>query len=140
MQTQEAQDKWDLMNIFSYSYICQPPKIIKDNEQAMVEREMLFQMAGNNIHVTNWKTIYSVGKETSVIRLANLHAKKQYHAALKGTNTQEYEAIKCFAERAKWEATIIRSTPGCNISYICLYMKTGDKYSQYTTPEKKKKK
>jgi len=55
----EAQQKWDLMHTFGYSYICQPPQKFWDDEEFLFQRDILLQQVHHDVHRTDWKTIYT---------------------------------------------------------------------------------
>jgi hypothetical protein len=140
----EAQAKWDLMHTFSYAYICQPPDEYRNDEEYMLQRDILFNQIANDVHRTDWKSIYARYNEYLPIRLAYKDAKEYYDARLSGTTTKAYEAIKGYAEISDWQRTIIRENPGCDICYIVYYLKKGDRYGSYVsalkeTSKKKKK-
>jgi hypothetical protein len=97
--TSEGQEKWDLMHTFSYAYICQPPKEYWEDEEFMLQREVLFNQVHNDVHRTDWKTIYGRYSEYLPIRLALKDAKEYYEAKQNGTTTPAYEEIKGYAER-----------------------------------------
>lgn len=96
---QEAQRKWDLMHTFSYAYICQPPKEYWEDEEFMLHRDVLFNQVANDVHKTDWSTIYKRYNEYLPIRLAYKDAKEYYDAELDGASTPAYEEIKGYAQR-----------------------------------------
>lgn len=99
MLVSEAQKKWDLMHTFSYAYICQPPKEYWEDEDFMLQRDILFGQVHNDVHRTDWKTIYGRYNEFLPIRLAFKDAKDYYEAWVRGGTTEAYELIREYSER-----------------------------------------
>lgn len=97
------------MHTFSYAYICQPPKEYWENEEFMLQQEILFNQVANDVHNTDWRTIYGRYNEYLPIRLAYKNAKEYYEARLQGQTTAAYEDIRGYAERvAKQKAEMRR--------------------------------
>ena len=105
----EAQQKWDLIHLFSYSYICQPPKKYWDDEEFMYQREILFQQVAHDIHTTDWKTIYTRYSDFRPIQLAYNDAKEYFAALSDGKSTPEYDVIRGYAELVEQERKKIRA-------------------------------
>jgi len=104
----EAQNKWDLMHTFSYAYICQPPKEYWNDEDFMLQRDILFNQVANDVHRTDWQTIYGRYNEYLPIRLAYKNAKEYFEARERGETTSEYEEIKGYAERVAMQKEEMR--------------------------------
>lgn len=139
----EAKRKWEILETFCFAYICQPPKEYWGDEQFMAEREFLLNAIGNNVHVTNWKQVFKEYSEMRPITLSIKHAKEFYEAEVQKQETEAYRAIKSYFVKTDREREIIRSTPGCDISYITLYLREGEAYRTPTetwTMETKKTK
>lgn len=105
----EAQIKWDLMHTFSYAYICQPPKEYWEDEEFMFQRDILFNQVANDVHQTDWKTIYGRYNEYLPIRLAYKDAKEYFDASLQGQTTAAYEEIRGYAEKVARQKAEIRA-------------------------------
>lgn len=136
----EAEVKWDLMHTFTYAYICQPPSEYLSDEEFMLHRDILFNQIGNDVHRTDWKTIYSRYKDYLPIRLANKDAKEYYDAMQVGGSTAAYDAIRGYAERVDWQRKTIRANPGCDIAYIVYYHKVGEPYTVFMGSKENEKK
>jgi hypothetical protein len=94
----------------------------------MAERDFLMNAIGNNVHVTNWKQIFKEYSEMRPITLSIKHAKEFYESEVQNEQTEAYRAIESYFVKTDKERQIICSTPGCDISYITLYLKEGEKY------------
>jgi hypothetical protein len=105
----EAQQKWDLMHTFSYSYICQPPQKFWNDEEFLFQRDILLQQVHHDVHRTDWKTIYARYSEFRPIQEAHKDAKAYYQAFENEQTTPEYESIRAYAERMDEERKIIRA-------------------------------
>jgi len=101
MQTkrEEAQQRWDLLHSFCYSYICQVPKKYMNDEEYRAHRDVLFDLVANDVHRTNWKDIFSRYQNYLPIVAAYNAAKEYTYAAEKGQTTEEYEEIRGYVER-----------------------------------------
>jgi uncharacterized protein YktA (UPF0223 family) len=106
----EAQEKWDLLHTFSYSYICQPPRKYWDDEEFLFQRDILVEQVQHDVHKTDWKTIYARYSEFKPIQAAHKDAKAYYEAFEKGQTTPEYESIRAYAQRMDEERKIIRTS------------------------------
>lgn len=126
------QRKWDILHTFCYAYICQPPQEYWEDKQFMEEREFLFRAVKNNVHVTDWKQILREYSQMGPITLGIKHAKEFYEAEVQNKETEAYRAIKEWFLKMDKEREIIRATPGCDISYITLYLRSGEAYRNPT--------
>lgn len=109
----------------------------------MEEREFLFRAVKNNVHVTGWKQILREYSQMGPITLSIRHAKEFYEAEVQNKETEAYRAIKEWFLKMDKERGIIRANPGCDISYITLYLREGEAYRTPTetwTMETKKNK
>ena len=127
-----AQRKWEIVETFCFSYICQPPYGMERDDEYMAHRQFLLNAIGNNVHVTNWKQIFKEYSEMRPITLSIKHAKEFYEAEVKKEETEAYREIKSYFLKADKQREIIRNNPGCDISYITLYLREGEKYRNPT--------
>lgn len=77
------------------------------------------------------------------ITLGIKHAKEFYEAEVQNKETEAYRAIKSYFLKTDRQREIIRAAPGCDISYITLYLREGEAYRKPTelwTMETKKTK
>jgi hypothetical protein len=135
--------KWDILHTFCYAYICQPPQEYWEDKQFMEERDFLLRAVKNNVHVTDWKQILREYSQMRPITLSVRHAKEFYEAEVQNASTEAYRAIKSYFLKTDREREIIRANPGCDISYITLYLREGEAYRKPTeswTMETKTKK
>ena len=139
-----SQRKWDILHTFCYAYICQPPQDFWEDKQFMEERDFLLRAVKNNVHVTDWKQILREYSQMGPITLSIRHAKEFYEAEVQNKETEAYRAIKSYFLKTDREREIIRATPGCDISYITLYLREGEAYristETWTMETKTKKK
>ena len=138
-----SQRKWDILHTFCYAYICQPPQEFWEDKQFMEERDFLLRAVKNNVHATDWKQILREYSQMGPITLSVRHAKEFYEAEVQNASTEAYRAIESYFSRTDRERAIIRSSPGCDISYITLYLREGEAYRKPTeswTMETKTKK
>lgn len=126
------QRKWDILHTFCYAYICQPPQDFWEDKQFMEERDFLLRAVKNNVHVTDWKQILREYSQMGPITLSIKHAKEFYEAEVQNKETEAYRAIKSYFLKTDREREIIRATPGCDISYITLYLREGEAYRKPT--------
>lgn len=103
----------------------------KDDEY-MAHRQFLLNAIGNNVHVTNWKQIFKEYSEMRPITLSIKHAKEFYEAEVQKDETEAYRAIESYFSKVDRQREIIRNTPNCDISYITLYLREGEKYRNPT--------
>ena len=139
----ESKRKWEILETFCFAYICQPPKEYEQDEEYMAHRDFLMKAIGNNVHVTNWKQLFREYSEMKPVTLSIRHAKEFYEAEVQKEETEAYRAIKSYFVKTDRQREIIRNTPGCDISYITLYLKDGEQYRNPTetwTMETKKTK
>jgi len=109
----------------------------------MEERDFLLRAVKNNVHATDWKQILREYSQMGPITLSVRHAKEFYEAEVQNASTEAYRAIESYFSRTDREREIIRSSPGCDISYITLYLREGEAYRKPTeswTMETKTKK
>ena len=124
--------KWDILHTFCYAYICHPPQEYWEDKQFMEERDFLLRAVKNNVHVTDWKQILREYSQMRPIKLSVRHAKEFYEAEVQNASTEAYRAIESYFTRTDREREIIRSSPGCDISYITLYLREGQQYRNAT--------
>ena len=123
-----AQRKWEIVETFCFSYICQPPQEYWGDDEFMAEREFLLKAIGNNVHVTNWKQIFKEYSEMRPVTLSIRHAKEFYEAEVQNNKTDAYKAIEGYFTKVDKQREIIRNTPDCDIAIVTLYMREGDSY------------
>jgi len=123
-----AQRKWEIVETFCFSYICQPPQEYWGDDEFMAEREFLLKAIGNNVHVTNWKQIFKEYSEMRPVTLSIRHAKEFYEAEVQNKKTDAYRAIEGYFAKVDKQREIIRNTPDCDMAIVTLYMKEGDSY------------
>jgi hypothetical protein len=139
----ESKRKWEILETFCFAYICQPPQGCEQDEEYMAHRDFLMKAVGNSVHTTNWKQVLKEYCEMKPVTLSIRHAKEFYDAEVQKEETEAYKAIKSYFLKTDREREIIHSSPGCDISYIRLYLKEGEKYRNPTetwTMETKKTK
>jgi len=124
--------KWDILHTFCYAYICHPPQEFWEDKQFMEERDFLLRAVKNNVHATDWKQILREYSQMGPITLSVRHAKEFYEAEVQNASTEAYRAIESYFSRTDRERAIIRSSPGCDISYITLYLREGEAYRKPT--------
>jgi len=124
----QAQRKWEIVETFCFSYICQPPQEYWEDDEFMAEREFLLKAIGNNVHVTNWKQIFKEYSEMRPVTLSIKHAKEFYEAEVQNRKTDAYKAIEGYFSKVDNQREIIRNTPDCDIAIVTTYMKEGDSY------------
>jgi len=66
------------------------------------------------------------------ITLSIRHAKEFYEAEVQNKETEAYRAIKSYFLKADRQREVIRANPGCDISYITLYLREGEAYKNPT--------
>jgi len=123
-----AQRKWEIVETFCFSYICQPHPEYWEDDEFMAEREFLLKAIGNNVHVTNWKQIFKEYSEMRPVTLSIKHAKEFYEAEVQNRKTDAYKAIEGYFSKVDNQREIIRNTPDCDIAIVTTYMKEGDSY------------
>ncbi len=78
----------------------------------MLQRDILFNQVANDVHRTDWKTIYGRYSEYLPIRLAYKDAKEYFEAQAQGQTTSAYEEIRGYAEKvAKQKEQMRRPAP-----------------------------
>jgi hypothetical protein len=108
-QLTERQRKWDLLEVFIYAYISQPPDAIWNDESARAERDEMFRLLGWDIFQTDFKEILSEYSKTRLITLAVMDAKEFYEENIKGGSTIAYNALKPYADRIAKQRHDIRN-------------------------------
>lgn len=128
----EAKRKWEILETFCFAYICFPPYGMEQDEEYMAHRDFLMKAIGNNVHVTNWKQLFKEYSEMRPVTLSIKHAREFYEAEVQKEETEAYRAIKSYFVKTDRQREIIRKSPGCDISYITLYLKDGEQYRNPT--------
>jgi hypothetical protein len=98
----------------------------------MEERNFLLPAMKNSVHDTDWKAILREYSQMRPVTLSIKDAKEFYEAEVQNKETEAYRAIKSYFLRTDKERQIIRTTPGCDISYVRLYLKEGQQYMNAT--------
>jgi hypothetical protein len=111
MELTEKQKKWDLLEMFVYAYISQPPDLIWNDENARAERDEMHRMLGWDVFQTDFRAILREYPHTRLITLAVMDAKEFYEENIKGGNTDAYNALKPYAERVAKQRHDIRCPP-----------------------------
>jgi hypothetical protein len=127
-----TQRKWDILHTFCYAYICTPPEEYWEDENFMEERNFLLPAMKNSVHDTDWKAILREYSQMRPVTLSIKDAKEFYEAEVQNKETEAYRAIKSYFLRTDKERQIIRTTPGCDISYVRLYLRKGQQYMNAT--------
>lgn len=137
----ETQRKWDILHTFCYAYICSPPQEYWKDEEFMRERQFLMAAVKNSVHETDWKPILREYSQMKPVTLSIRHAKEFYEAEVHNKETEPYKAIKDYFVRMDEQRSIIRANEGCDVSFIRLYLRKGEKYrnptESWTMPIKK---
>lgn len=128
LHSNAAKRKWEILETFCFAYICQPPYGMEQDDEYMAHRDFLMKAIGNNVHVTDWKQIFREYSEMRPVTLSIKHAKEFYEAEVQKQETEAYRAIKSYFLKTDRQREIIRNNPGCDISYIMLYLKEGEQY------------
>jgi hypothetical protein len=126
--SESDQRKWDVLHTFCYAYICQPPQEMWEDAEFMAHRNELFELVGNCVHSTNWKSILSAKSQMRPITLSIKHAKEFYNSEAIGEKTEAYRAIEEYFKRTDWQRQMLRSASPPPLSLLTLYMKQGDVY------------
>lgn len=139
-----TQRKWDILHTFCYAYICQPPQEAWSDEEMMEERKELFEMVGNSVHDTDWKSLLSSKSKMRLITLSIRHAKEFYESEVIGEKSEPYRVIEGYFKRADWERQMLRGENPPPLPHLTIYMKQGDRYhkpqASYTKSKNKKAK
>jgi hypothetical protein len=128
LHSNPTQRKWDILHTFCYAYICIPPEEYWEDENFMEERNFLLPAMKNSVHDTDWKAVLREYSQMKPVTLSIKDAKEFYEAEVQNKETEAYKAIKRYFLKTDRERQIIRTTPGCDISYVRLYLKEGQKY------------
>jgi len=128
LHSNAAKRKWEILETFCFAYICQPPYGMEQDDEYMAHRDFLMKAIGNNVHVTDWKQIFREYSEMRPVTLSIRHAKEFYEAEVQKQETEAYKAIKGYFLKTDRQREIIHNNPGCDISYIMLYLKEGEQY------------
>jgi len=111
MELTEKQKKLDLLEMFVYAYIAQPPDSIWNDESARAERDEMHRMLGWDVFQTDFRAILREYPHTRLITLAVIDAREFYEENIKGGNTEAYNALKPYAERVAKQRHDIRCPP-----------------------------